>query len=128
MGGTPPTNKKETRQIFPLRLSQSERLALEHRAAEAGLKLSEYLRRAGLGKPQRRLVPEINRQTYIELGRIGNNLNQLTKACHLALKQGGSLSIDPALLQSLSERLDLLRLEVLGVNSNDRDEDDWQTG
>ncbi|MGH2412219.1 MAG: plasmid mobilization protein [Microcystaceae cyanobacterium] len=129
MGGTSQTNKKEVRQIFPLRLSQEERAALEARAVEAGLKLSEYLRRAGLFQhlPQRRSLPEVNRQTYLELGRIGNNINQLTKACHTALKQGGGCNIDPTLLQSLSNQLDQIRLEVLAIDPSSEDEDDWQT-
>lgn len=127
MGQTSPTKTPEVRQIFPLRLSQEERATLEQRAAEAGLKLSEYLRQAGLKRKGRTRVKEINRQTYIELGRIGNNLNQLTKACHIALKQGYSCNLDPTLLQSLSEQLDQIRLEVIGVNPNSSHEDDWQT-
>lgn len=127
MGQTSPTKTPGVRQIFPLRLSQGERATLEQRAAEAGLKLSEYLRQAGLKRKGRTRVPEINRQTYIELGRIGNNLNQLTKACHIALSQGYGCHLDPTLLQSLSDKLDQIQLEVIGVNPNSSDEDDWQT-
>ena len=85
--------KKEKRQIFSLRLSSSERLELENKAAEAGLKLSEYLRQTGLRRKIRSKVPEINREMYLELGRIGNNLNQLTKNCHIALQQGNEIRL-----------------------------------
>jgi hypothetical protein len=117
---------KEIRQIFPLRLSPTERNLLEEKASAAGLKLSEYLRQAGLKRPQRKSLPEINRNTYVELGRIGNNLNQLTKACHTALKKGVGCNIDPTVLESLSTQLNQVRLEVIGVNPKET-EDDWQT-
>ena len=112
----------DKRQIFPLRLSLDERVELELRAKEAGLKLSEYLRSAGLNRPHRPIVPEINRNTYVELGRIGNNLNQLTKACHTALQQGHSFNLDISLLQSLANQLEQLRLEVLAVDLETEDD------
>lgn len=124
MSRTSPSKKKEKRQIFPLRLSPSERLELENKAAGAGLKLSQYLRQTGLRRKMRPRVPEINRETYLELGRIGNNLNQLTKVCHIALKQGTDCNIDINLLRSLGDKLDQVRLSVIGINP---EEDDWQT-
>ncbi len=127
MSRTSQTKKKEPRKIFPLLLSPSERVELERRAAEAGMKLSEYLRRAGLKRKRRARVPDINRQTYIELGRIGNNLNQIAKACHLNPSVGGC-HLDPNLLQSLCDQLDQVRLELLGVDPySEEEEDDWQT-
>ena len=108
--------KKENRKIFSLRLSASERLELENKAAEAGLKLSEYLRQTGLRKKIRAKVPEINREMYLELGRIGNNLNQLTKNSHIALQQGNEFNIDIQVLQSLTDKLDEVRLSVIGIN------------
>ena len=108
--------KKENRKIFSLRLSASERLELENKAAEVGLKLSEYLRQTGLRKKIRAKVPEINREMYLELGRIGNNLNQLTKNSHIALQQGNEFNIDIQVLQSLTDKLDEVRLSVIGIN------------
>ena len=116
--------KKENRKIFSLRLSASERLELENKAAEVGLKLSEYLRQTGLRKKIRAKVPEINREMYLELGRIGNNLNQITKNCHIALQQGKEFNIDINLLQSLTDKLDEVRLSVIGINP---EKDDWKT-
>ena len=125
MGRTSRANPREKRKTYPLRLANSERAALEENAISAGMKLSEYLRWAGLKKHLRPRVPEINRQIYVELGRIGNNLNQMTRACHVALKQGTGCNIDPALLQSLSESLDQVRLAVIAVAPEA--EDDWET-
>lgn len=64
-------------------------------------------------------VPEINRQTYWELGQIGKNLNQQTKATHLALKQGHPLPIEPETLEALKAKIDQVRLELLGVSPGD---------
>ncbi|NJL82321.1 MAG: plasmid mobilization relaxosome protein MobC [Chloroflexaceae bacterium] len=96
---------------------------MERRAKAAGLKLSEYLRRAGLKKNQLRTVPEINRQVYGELGRIGNNLNQLAKAYNFVIAQGWGIAINPEKLSqelaALSEKLDQVRLAVVGLTDED---------
>ena len=45
--------------------------------------LSEYVRRAAfLRRLPPRSVPEVNRETYVELARVGNNLNQLVRSIH----------------------------------------------
>ena len=110
--------KKERRKNFPLRLSLSERTALEAKAEQAGLKLSPYLRQAGLNKKisdQANRVSEINRATYVELGRIGNNINQMTKAAHQSLQRGMGCNIDPSELNDLLALLKKIRIEVLAV-------------
>lgn len=120
--------KAEKRKNFPLRLSPSERIALEQKAAEAGLKLSPYLREAGLNKTiakKTNSIPEINRATYDELGRIGNNINQLTKAAHISLKRGTGCNVNPSELSALLSLLKQIRLEVLAIA--DETENDWQT-
>ena len=90
---------------------------MEQKAQEAGLKLSEYLRSAALNKTIRTQakIPEINRATYVELGRIGNNINQLTKAVHVSLKRGGSGNVDPTSLSELSDLIKRMRLEILAI-------------
>lgn len=112
--------------IIPIRLTASEHATVQQQAG--ALSLSEYFRRAGLGlkitTPRSRPpVPEINRQSYLELGRIGNNLNQLTKACHTAHLQGQALPIDRQLLDELSEQISQLRLAVLGIRPEDEDDE-----
>ena len=90
---------------------------MEKKAELAGLKLSEYLRSAALNKtirPQPK-VPEINRATYVELGRIGNNINQLTKAAHASLKRGGNCNVDPTELSKLNHLIKRMRLEILAI-------------
>ena len=115
----------EIRQNYQLRLSPSERSQMEEKAQQAGLKLSEYLRAAALNKTirQRAKIPEINRATYVELGRIGNNINQLTKAVHVSLKRGGSGNVDPIPLSELSNLIKRMRLEILAIYLADDEED-----
>ena len=113
--------EKEKRKNFPLRLSASERTALEAKAEAAGLKLSPYLRQAGLNKTissKGNGVPEINRATYVELGRIGNNINQMTKAAHKSLQRGMGCNIDPRELLALRDLLKQIRLEVLTISDS----------
>lgn len=130
--------KKEKRVIYPLRLSPSERKKLEELAEAVGLKLSSYLRQAGLnggevGSPKKMnpIVPEANRRTYWELGetnyqlrRIGININQIAKASNTALKRGYLLSVESEKLSQLSQQLEeleghieQLRASMIGVSN-----------
>ena len=118
--------KKEKRKNFPLRLSKSERAALEEKAKAAGLKLSSYLRQAGLNKTistKQERVPEINRFTYVELGRVGNNINQLTKAAHKSLQRGTDCNVNFGELSALLALLKQIRLEVMAVDQQQSSDD-----
>ena len=117
--------EKEKRKNFPLRLSASERTALEAKAEAAGLKLSPYLRQAGLNKTvssKGNGVPEINRATYVELGRIGNNINQMTKAAHKFLQRGMGCNVNPTELSALLALLKQIRLEVVAIDQIEGDD------
>ncbi len=130
--------KKEKRVIYPLRLSPSERKKLEELAEAVGLKLSSYLRQAGLNggevgsqKKMNPIVPEANRRTYWELGetnyqlrRIGININQIAKASNTALKRGYLLPVESEKLSQLSQQLEeleghieQLRASMIGVSN-----------
>ncbi|MEO0487928.1 MAG: plasmid mobilization relaxosome protein MobC [Cyanobacteria bacterium J06659_2] len=113
--------------IIPIRLTPTEHTTVQQQAG--ALSLSEFFRRAGLGlkipTPRPRpTVPAINRQTYLELGHIGNNLNQLTKACHTALLHGQTFTFDPQLLNELAAQISQLRLEVLGIHPENEDDEE----
>ena len=113
----PRPKQKVVRENYQLRLLPTERERLEQLAAAANLKLSEYLRSAGLNKTIRGTakVPEINRATYVELGRIGNNINQLTKAAHASVKRSGNCDVDVDKLSELSKLIQRMRLEILAI-------------
>ena len=111
-----------------IRLTPSEHAEIKTKAGR--LSLSEFFRRAGLGQPLPRVrhrppVPEVNRLTYIELGRIGTNVNQLAKACNTAIRLGYGCSIDPQRLEALAATIEQVRLDVLAVvEDEDADEDE----
>ena len=72
---------------FSLRLSREERAEIEKRAEAAGLSLGGYCKSVILGSPPRRFRrPQVDRVELArllgELGRVGNNLNQLTRLAH----------------------------------------------
>ena len=115
--------QKVVRENYQLRLLPSERSVMEQKAREAGLKLSEYLRSAGLNRTSKiNLVPEINRKIYVELGRIGNNINQLTKAAHKSLHRGMGCNINPDELSALSTMLKQIRSELIAIEHHTEDD------
>jgi hypothetical protein len=80
-------------------LTPAEKNAWKEKAATAGMNLNEYIRhcveRRKIPEPQ----PEVNRQTAVELGRIGVNLNQLQRAMNTAIASGQNI---PNLEESLA--------------------------
>ena len=83
------SNGTERRQRFrhlTIRLNLAERLAIEQAAERAGLMVGSYARQVLFGAPMPRQVrrPPIERRELArllgEVGRIGNNHNQIAKA------------------------------------------------
>jgi len=64
----------DNREIFPIRLSESEKERIKDLADQAGLNTSEYIRRCALGK---RLHSKVNIKAMAELSRLGG----LQKLC-----------------------------------------------
>lgn len=82
-----PDEKREITITF--RVSTTEKTRLEQRCN--GVVQSDYIRARlfDYPLPQPKLtIPEVNRQTIYELKKIGNNLNQQTRAINEALKIG----------------------------------------
>ncbi|MBA3920278.1 MAG: plasmid mobilization relaxosome protein MobC [Nostocaceae cyanobacterium] len=71
------------------RVSQEEKARLEQRCS--GVVQSDYIRARlfdySLPRPKL-VIPEVNRQAIYELKKIGNNLNQQTRAINEAVKIG----------------------------------------
>lgn len=85
----PSRHGSETRQrthSVRVRLDDAERALLEVKAGEAGLSLAAYMRSCSLGEagPRARRSPVTDRKEIaglrVDIARIGNNLNQLTRA------------------------------------------------
>lgn len=120
---------KRTRK-FQLRISEDEYGAIAQKANEVGVSVSEFFRRAATARKLPRRVTPISAMTYWELGKIGTNINQLTKSVNAALKMGQSPPVDPGYLAQLEELLHAIRLELAEVELlaevEDSEEDDRQ--
>lgn len=108
--------------LVPIRLTPEEYERINHKAQAANLDFSKYMRQAALGQRLPPVLSEIAIKTYAELGKVGNNLNQLTKAVNQAVKRGNSPKLDPVPLERLLTLLHQIRLEVAGVNSEEEAE------
>ncbi len=104
--------------------------------ARGGMKLSEYLR-AVLFKQRlpipRANVPAINRETLVQLNRIGGLLNQQARALNTANSQNSFSGISLEYLQhcldqlsELDQELKELGREIVRLNAGTRTEDDWE--
>lgn len=116
----PRSQQKEVRENYQLRLLPSERKALQEKADAANLKLSEYIRIAALNAVVRSStkIPELNRNTYVELGRIGENINQIAKVLNsIPIKQIAYINLQTFLseLQLLKSQIQRTRLEITGI-------------
>ncbi len=104
--------------------------------ARGGMKLSEYLR-AVLFKQRlpvpRATVPAINRETLVQLNRIGGLLNQQARALNTALCQNSFSGISLEYLQHCLGKIEELERElkelgraIVQLNAGIRTEDDWE--
>ena len=98
---------KRSSYLPPPRVTERERAAIEDRAAQAGLSLSDYMRQMALsGHVIVREPMADNRLIYALLG-IGRNLNQLTKKVHIFGEY------DAALMRSVLRKIDSLLDKLL---------------
>ncbi|NMG09752.1 plasmid mobilization relaxosome protein MobC [Brasilonema sp. UFV-L1] len=119
---------------YPVRLSDIELDWLRIKAQDAGMPASELIRRLTLGKPLPKRLSKVSIATYIELGRIGNNLNQLTKVANTAIKMGYPPPAESKLLTELLNLLHECRRKLAQVDIDDDNsdseseefEDDWE--
>lgn len=116
----PRPKQNEVRENYQLRLSPSERKAMQEQADAVNLKLSEYIRVAGLNAIIRSpaKIPDLNRNIYIELGRIGENINQIAKVLNtIPVKQIAYLDLKVLLieLQLLKSQIQRTRLEITAI-------------
>lgn len=99
------------RRPMTLYVNPCELTQLQAKAEEARLPLSTFLRRAALGH-RISSVPAGSAQRWADLGRLGNNINQLARKANagelLALEE------DALLLQALLNEIHALRNEIAG--------------
>ena len=89
-----------------LRLTVNEYLIVSGTAATLGIAIPDYIRKKISGKPlpRTRITPE-NRQLFVELSRLGNNINQLTRNSHLRMHAPKSLFYQLEELRSVLQEL-----------------------
>jgi hypothetical protein len=110
-------DKERRSNVFRLRLTLSERERWEVMAEEVGLgnNLSKFVRHCVERRSLPAPIPQINEQTYWELGKIGVNLNQITHAINRAVKEGSLVAVEPrAEILAVKTALDEIRLQLLG--------------
>ncbi len=88
--------------VKPVRFAPEEWEKIQVRASEVRLPPSTYVRQTSLGY---RLSGRINARAICELGRIGNNLNQLARLANTT----GRLEHSQQLEAVLDELLDAIR-------------------
>lgn len=96
---------------------------IAERAAEANLTLAAYLRTAALrARINPPLVPPINLRFVGDLGRVGNNLNQLVHAIHAGRAPAGLL----AAVEEVRSLLVDVHRELIGLQSPAHDREGHQ--
>lgn len=80
---------KRTEKI-EFRVSENEKEQITQRAKEGNLSLSKYCRQVSMNRQLK--LKDADRQLLIELGRIGNNLNQVAKQLNQTGKTNESIN------------------------------------
>jgi hypothetical protein len=113
------SNQKQKRSnFFKLRLTQAEREKWEALAEAVGMgkNLSKFVRHCVERRTLPAPIPEINRETYWELGKIGVNLNQIAHATNQAVKAGSPILADPRPeILKLTKKIEEVRLELINL-------------
>ena len=88
-----------------VRLSPEEHRTIRDRADECGKPTSTYMREVALGAVPRAKPRRLEQEAVYQLGRIGNNLNQLAYVANAT----GRLAAENHLREVLAELLDAVR-------------------
>lgn len=106
----PTKEKKDQRYIrFTIRLTEVESTHLQKLSAYAGLQASEVIREAVFrNRILQAKVPVLDQQTYVELKRIGNNINQIAK--HLNSGQDVGVKV---YLETIEEQLSIILKKLI---------------
>lgn len=114
-GGRPSIPSDQVRRhTIGVRVNEDERSRIQEKADRMNMAPAQWLRHAALDRilppcP----APKLNRDMYVELGKIGTNINQLVKVAN----SGKTPPVLPA-FRNLVNTIINLRLEILGVNSD----------
>ena len=115
-GGRPKIDPAAVRRsTIGVRVSAAEYAALRTRAEQMGLTPAQFLRHTAL---TRRLpsppVPAVNRDEYVNLGRMATNLNQLVRRAN----EGKPVVLTPPFVKLLRTEINRLRQDLLGTGGD----------
>ncbi|WP_164721452.1 plasmid mobilization protein [Maribacter sp. MJ134] len=98
-----------------VRMTVSEYLTVSENADTLGITIPDFIRMRTTGRvlPRKKITPE-DRKLFIELGRVGNNINQLTKKVHLGMNNTTVLTKQ---LSELERTLDILKSNIVNRDS-----------
>ena len=68
-----------------LRLDENEAKVLKEKAKLCGLSKSAYLRRLIMDRPIKARPPKAMHELYVEINRIGTNINQIARVCNAGI-------------------------------------------
>ena len=95
-----------------IRVTLKEQLQIEEFSKSYGLSVTQFIRIRSLKKQlPKQTMPGINRALFIELSRIGNNLNQSTKRLHQGNPDAKSLQIELLELKAILEEVKSVLLQ-----------------
>ncbi|SFB94616.1 mobilisation protein (MobC) [Flagellimonas taeanensis] len=98
-----------------VRMTAADHSKVSVNAETIGLSVAEYIRRKCTGKslPNKKITP-LDRKLFVELSRVGNNLNQLARVSNSGIR-------DPFnIIKQLEEVKMLLQLLKSNITNNDR--------
>lgn len=106
-----PESERRAAGALHIRLNQEERRVVEEKAAQAGVTPHEWARLAALARdpPPRQIIPELNREAWLEMARLMATLNGAV----WRFQPGGEASLRSA-VESLREELAAVRNTLIG--------------
>jgi hypothetical protein len=97
-------------------LTPEEKDAWKNKAASSGMNLNDYIRSCVERRKIPQSLPEVNRLTVVELGKVGVNLNQKIRAMNTAIAESQDIpNIEESLavVEKVYEAVRQLQTELL---------------
>ena len=96
-------NKRKRDETLTIRVTEKEKQYIKKRAKKAGLSVTDYIVRLSLETP---IFIPVNMQPFLlELKRIGNNINQLTKKVNAKIFSSYNFEEFIEAIDKLTERI-----------------------
>lgn len=115
--------------VLHIRFAVDENEQLKVKAAQTGVSVNEFIRRAALRRQVVQVLPPppLNLKLYEQLGVIGSNINQIARGVNSAKKAGLSVNIDTEVLdESIVQLLFVIKetqIQLLNCGGADPEEE-----